>query len=77
MNSFALLNRARELLVWGVEDLLALFNAEEHLRPYMSLYPFDENNVEVGILFLIKAKHVLNHLILRQYITHWTKCIIP
>jgi hypothetical protein len=51
VNRIAKLQDARNLYVKTTSSLIDLINNDEKIRPYMHEYPFNIDNVEVGIVF--------------------------
>lgn len=45
------LEESRALIIDCVRELLRRVNADERIRPYLCQYPFDENNIDITILF--------------------------
>lgn len=52
---------ARKILFPIVNRLIAVLNADEYFRPYMSKYPFNEDDVEVSIFFKTKDGEAVYH----------------
>lgn len=55
------LAKAREVIVPLVNRFIAILNADELLRPYMSRYPFNYDNVELTIYFKTKEGQTVYH----------------
>jgi hypothetical protein len=43
------INEARELLVCAADEFLSEINCNEEIRPYLSKYPFEIENIEIEI----------------------------
>jgi len=52
---------ARKLIVPIVDRFIAILNADKQLRPHMSRYPFNDDNVELTLYFKSKEGETVYH----------------
>lgn len=45
---------ARKLIIEVMKEYLSLLNEDSQLRPFLAKYPFDENNVDITLIFFQK-----------------------